>query len=319
MKPVAVPVGDNDWATAIHPVGNLASRSTTAAYDGAYRSRFLAKVRQILETATGNRTLVGSRSLAGPRPFPRRSRAHVGDVEHGGDDALPCSSIPTCTPSACGPTSATPGARRPASAPAGQDRSGRRRHLPRPWSAGWYPAPKSRSAPRRRRGTCTRLSNSSSTCSPTLASGCGAPARLPGGLDRHRKICAIGVRISKGRSMHGFALNVDPTFRCFEHSFLRHRRQGCDVLAAKASSVSMRAVVDAFAARPAATAATSAGAPAGSPSLLSIASRSGCACRPHGAGYRDLSADAIADLVTVCEEGRLSQHLRVWAAEQRRS
>jgi len=32
-----------------------------------------------------------------------------------------------------------------------------------------------------------------------------------------RKICAIGVRISRGRSMHGFALNVDPDLSMFSH------------------------------------------------------------------------------------------------------
>ena len=32
-----------------------------------------------------------------------------------------------------------------------------------------------------------------------------------------RKICAIGVRVSRGRSMHGFALNVDPDLAMFGH------------------------------------------------------------------------------------------------------
>jgi len=32
-----------------------------------------------------------------------------------------------------------------------------------------------------------------------------------------RKICAVGVRVSKGRSMHGFALNVDPDMSMFGH------------------------------------------------------------------------------------------------------
>ncbi|HUO49495.1 MAG TPA: lipoyl synthase [Acidimicrobiales bacterium] len=36
----------------------------------------------------------------------------------------------------------------------------------------------------------------------------------PGG-SRPRKICAIGVRVSRGRSMHGFALNVDPDLGWF--------------------------------------------------------------------------------------------------------
>ncbi len=35
--------------------------------------------------------------------------------------------------------------------------------------------------------------------------------------DRPRKICAVGVRLSRGRSMHGFALNVDPDLGFFDH------------------------------------------------------------------------------------------------------
>jgi lipoic acid synthetase len=38
----------------------------------------------------------------------------------------------------------------------------------------------------------------------------------PGGA-KPRKICAIGVRVSRGRSMHGFALNVDPDMAYFGH------------------------------------------------------------------------------------------------------
>ncbi|MGH9068579.1 MAG: lipoyl(octanoyl) transferase LipB, partial [Acidimicrobiales bacterium] len=38
----------------------------------------------------------------------------------------------------------------------------------------------------------------------------------PGG-DHPRKICAIGVRLTRGRSMHGFALNVDPDLAYFSH------------------------------------------------------------------------------------------------------
>jgi len=38
----------------------------------------------------------------------------------------------------------------------------------------------------------------------------------PHGADP-RKICAIGVRVSKGRSMHGFALNVAPDMDYFDH------------------------------------------------------------------------------------------------------
>jgi len=32
-----------------------------------------------------------------------------------------------------------------------------------------------------------------------------------------RKIAAIGVRLTRGRSMHGFAINVDPDLTMFEH------------------------------------------------------------------------------------------------------
>ncbi len=37
------------------------------------------------------------------------------------------------------------------------------------------------------------------------------------GSDHPRKICAIGVKLSRGRSMHGFALNVDPDMSMFGH------------------------------------------------------------------------------------------------------
>ena len=38
-----------------------------------------------------------------------------------------------------------------------------------------------------------------------------------GGTDGPRKICAIGVRTSRGRTTHGFALNVDPDLSMFRH------------------------------------------------------------------------------------------------------
>jgi len=34
---------------------------------------------------------------------------------------------------------------------------------------------------------------------------------------RPRKICAVGARVTRGRSMHGFALNVDPDLSMFAH------------------------------------------------------------------------------------------------------
>ena len=52
--------------------------------------------------------------------------------------------------------------------------------------------------------------------------GAGRIRGLPGvWLDANgaapRKICAIGVRLSRGRSMHGFALNVAPDLKMFDH------------------------------------------------------------------------------------------------------
>ena len=41
--------------------------------------------------------------------------------------------------------------------------------------------------------------------------------RHPGVWVEDRKIAAIGVRLSRGRSMHGFALNVDPDLSMFDH------------------------------------------------------------------------------------------------------
>lgn len=68
---------------------------------------------------------------------------------------------------------------------------------------------------------------------------------------RHpRKICAIGVRVSRGRSMHGFALNVAPDMAYFGHIV------PCGIadkpvtsLAAEGVDVDMKTVVDAVVGR----------------------------------------------------------------------
>ena len=62
----------------------------------------------------------------------------------------------------------------------------------------------------------------------------------PDGI-RPRKIAAIGVRITKGRSMHGFALNVDPDLSWFERIVpCGITDKGVTSLAAEGIDVAMR-------------------------------------------------------------------------------
>jgi len=87
--------------------------------------------------------------------------------------------------------------------------------------------------------------------------GCGRPGRPghegvwvePDG-PRPRKICAVGGRVTRGRSMHGFALNVDPELAMFGHIVACGLPEAVVTsLAAEGVSVSMAAVVDAIVAR----------------------------------------------------------------------
>jgi len=82
---------------------------------------------------------------------------------------------------------------------------------------------------------------------------------LPGGarLDGYpgvwvggRKICAVGVRLTRGRSMHGFALNVDPDLSMFSRIVpCGIPDRGVTSLAAEGVAATMRDVVDAVARR----------------------------------------------------------------------
>lgn len=68
--------------------------------------------------------------------------------------------------------------------------------------------------------------------------------------DDPRKVAAIGVRLSRGRSMHGFALNVDPDLTFFDHIVpCGIPDKAVTSLAAEGIDVSMREVVDALTAR----------------------------------------------------------------------
>ncbi|MBS1849158.1 MAG: lipoyl synthase [Actinobacteria bacterium] len=67
---------------------------------------------------------------------------------------------------------------------------------------------------------------------------------------RPRKIAQIGVRITRGRSLHGFALNVDPDLGMFSHIVpCGITDKGVTSIAAEGVTVSMHQVVDAVVAR----------------------------------------------------------------------
>ena len=74
--------------------------------------------------------------------------------------------------------------------------------------------------------------------------------RYPGVWIEDRKVCAVGVKLTRGRSMHGFALNVDPDLAMFDHIVpcgIADKR--VTSLRAEGLAVTMADVVDAVATR----------------------------------------------------------------------
>ncbi|MGE3835187.1 MAG: lipoyl synthase [Acidimicrobiia bacterium] len=72
----------------------------------------------------------------------------------------------------------------------------------------------------------------------------------PGVWIEDRKVCAIGVKLTRGRSMHGFALNVEPDLAMFDHIVpCGIGDKAVTSLRAEGVAASMREVVDAVSAR----------------------------------------------------------------------
>jgi lipoic acid synthetase len=158
--------------------------------------------------------------------------------------------------------------------------------------------------------------------------GCIRLDGYPGVWFEDRKICAIGVRVSRGRTMHGFALNVAPDLAMFGHIVpCGIPDKAVTSLAAEGVDVSMKQVVDAVCEQwgaterqdvawrvtaddmAAFTRTRTAGVPIGErkPEWLRVKVNMGPEYRAVKKTMRAL------DLVTVCEEAGCPNIFECWA------
>ncbi len=254
-KPVVVELPDGTDAIAIHPVGNLVLSFDHRAIDGAYASVFMRDIKDSLETPGLVHGAMTLRIRWLGRVRYQDALALQRALFRGGPDAddwlllLEHDHVYTMGVRAraehvlVDPT--TVGAELVKA-----DRGGDVTYHG-PGQLTGYPV---RSVPIGPRATPDYVHGLEQLIIDVLSDlglpGAGRLPEAPGVWVGDRKICAIGVRLSRGRSMHGFALNVDTDLSYFGHIVpCGITDKGVTSLAAEGIDVSMRQVVDAVAER----------------------------------------------------------------------
>ena len=232
--PVVVTSADGTEAIAIHSVGPAVPgvgppgrrRRLRGRVRGADRraARDPRLGRRALSRRTETNACCGFAGSAGS-PTTRPTRCS-GALHDRSSRRLPAAPRAPARLHARGPRRSGPRPGRPGvgGGRARADRPGRRRHLPRSRPAGRL---SDRDRPHGVRGAVPgHVHAVEQVVIDTLAElgvRAGTAGRLPRSVGRRRraarprKICAIGVRVTRGRSMHGLALNVDPDLAWFDH------------------------------------------------------------------------------------------------------